>query len=282
MRKQYSDKSIYDNDLKQLDREIISNRKRKNQTRSILFRKIDNMKQPSKKLGGIKYISSFGVFMVLLFVGYQLFVNGMSSSNEQVSTAPQDHQTEHFLVLDDADEPKEQETISESNLGDMTGSIDENKDESIDEKNDEVKNISEETTDEISPYKPSKQEIAELDIPVRLNYSSKVDVEPEILIYDLEVGKIAIVWIHTDTEPITVSEWTYDPESTVDDMVKEAASWHAHYDVEITEFKGKPMVVSNKGDGYYEIHIITTDKLFSIGGAEKDILLSIAEEINLK
>ena len=79
-----------------------------------------------------------------------------------------------------------------------------------------------------------------------------------------------------------VSEWTYPSEKTVDDLVKEAAFWHTHNDVEITEFKGNPMVVSNKGDGFFEIHIITPEKLFTVGGAEKDVLLSIAEEINFK
>lgn len=283
MKKQYNDRSIYDNDLKQLDKEIMSNRKRKNQTRSNLLWKIDSKKQPSKKLGGLKYATSLGVFMVLIFMGYQLFADGMSSSNEQASTAPQDNQTGNFLVLDDADESTEQELISGSNNGDRTESIEENKDESKAEKNDEAENTSEEVTDELATYKPSKQEIAELDIPIHTNYSSNADAKPEITIYDREEGKIAVVVIPMDEEPITISEWTYGSEHTVDDMVKEAASWHKHYDVEITEFKGHPMVVSNKGDGYFEIHIVTPEKLFSIGGggAEKDILLSIAEEINL-
>lgn len=91
-----------------------------------------------------------------------------------------------------------------------------------------------------------------------------------------------VAWFHTDDIPITVSEWTYEPESTVEDMVKEAASWNAQYDVEITEFKGYPMVVSDKGDGFFEFHIVTSEKLFAVGGKNKDILLSVVEEINLE
>lgn len=138
----------------------------------------------------------------------------------------------------------------------------------------------------ISPTPPTNEELAELDIPVQLQSSENVGIatqaDTEIRIYDLEEGKTAVAWFHTKTEPITVSEWTYGPESTVDDIVKEAASWHEHYQVDITDFNGNPMVVSDKGDGFYEIHIITTDKLFSLGGAEKDVLISIADEINLK
>lgn len=69
MREYYNDRTAYDNDLKRLDKEIISNRKQKKQTRSNLLWRIDNMKQPSKKLSGLKYVSSFGLFMALLFLG---------------------------------------------------------------------------------------------------------------------------------------------------------------------------------------------------------------------
>ena len=70
-----------------------------------------------------------------------------------------------------------------------------------------------------------------------------------------------VVWIPTDTNTdITVSRWTYEPESTVDDMVKEAAPWNAQYNVEITEFKGHSIVVSDKGAGNFEIHILVPNK----------------------
>lgn len=132
---------------------------------------------------------------------------------------------------------------------------------------------------------PTKEELAEIDIPVNLNYSSKAQIatqaDPEILVYDDVKGEKSVIsWVHTDANPILVSESTFD--TGIGEMVKEAASWHAHYDVEITNFKGNPMVVSNKGDGFFKIHIITPEKLFTVGGAEKDILLSVAEEINFK
>lgn len=112
MKKHYSEWSMYDNGLKQLDEDIVSNRNRKKQTRSSLLTKINKMERKSKKIG-FNYVASLGAFTVLLFLGYQLVANDISNSNEQVSTVPDNH-TENFLVLDDMEEADERERIGKS------------------------------------------------------------------------------------------------------------------------------------------------------------------------
>lgn len=126
MKKQYSNRPVYDDYLQQLDRDIIMTRKQKKQTRSNLLLNIDDMKQPAKYFVRLKYVSSFGVFVVLLFIGYQLFATDILSLNEGSSTKPQDNQTENFFILDEADEADEseqQETIRESKYGERTESV---------------------------------------------------------------------------------------------------------------------------------------------------------------
>lgn len=125
MRKQYSERSIYDNYLKQLDndKDIIWNRKRKDQVRSKIIFSINKLEQKTKIQTGFKYVSSFGVFIVLLLFGYQLFLSDINNNGEEVSTEPQDNQTQNFLVVDDSDEEEtangsdEDEEDTETEMG---------------------------------------------------------------------------------------------------------------------------------------------------------------------
>ncbi len=126
--------------------------------------------------------------MGLLFLGYQLFADDVTPSNEQVSTAPQGNQTDYSFILEDADESNEQELRRGSNHN----NLDENKDERKDEENHGTENISDETGDKLTPYTPSQQDIAELDIPVRLELPTIIDAEPEINIYDLVEGRTVV------------------------------------------------------------------------------------------
>ncbi|MEI3598128.1 MULTISPECIES: peptidoglycan-binding domain-containing protein [unclassified Oceanobacillus] len=135
-----------------------------------------------------------------------------------------------------------------------------------------------------SSHKPSNQEIAELDIPVTIknnkNISAMSQQDPEILISETGEVKNASLWFYTETNPIVVSESTYESGINIDEMVKRSSSWYPGETVEVIDFKGHPAVVNNSGEGIYEIHIITSKKFFTLGGAEKDVLFSIAEEIN--
>jgi hypothetical protein len=141
----------------------------------------------------------------------------------------------------------------------------------------------EEPTNLYSTHKPSNQEIGDLDIPVTMNNDSFMSQQdPEILISQSGGIKNASAWIHTDTNPILISESTYEAGINVDRLVKEATSWHPSETVDVIDFKDNPTVVNDSGEGIYEIHIITKEKLFTLGGADKEVLLSIANEINFK
>lgn len=251
MRKQYNDRSIYDNSLKQLDRDIIANRKRKNQTRSNLLWNIDSSKWPSKQLGRLKYVSSLGVFMVLLFLGYQLFASDIAPSNEQASTVPQDNQPDEFFFVMESESSEEEKVVS--NHGDRTESIKPPIDiESI-----------------IPTYVPGLEHAPEPENVVEISDGP---------------GYAYADYFHSDSHSFRV--YLADTDVSLKDTIQEFKNQYKDEPIEEVEIAGHPSILRLEGEDiahYSNLHIFTENYTITLAtrGIEKEEILKSANSIDL-
>lgn len=123
MRKQFSERSIYDNDLKQLNRDIIRDTEQKNQLRSKILSSINQMEEKTKIQIGFKYVSSIGVFIVILFFGYQLLSSNFTEHDGTIPVETDNNQTQNDFVLGDPNESEDKENRSDSEYRDEIESL---------------------------------------------------------------------------------------------------------------------------------------------------------------
>ncbi|WP_188454670.1 hypothetical protein [Virgibacillus oceani] len=104
MKKQFKDESYFDDLFKKLDEDIIWNQKRKNKLQNKILSNIDTYGHQNRIVNGLKYASSIGVLIVLLFIGYNYFSHSITSNNANVPI--RDDQSENQFVMNNENENK--------------------------------------------------------------------------------------------------------------------------------------------------------------------------------
>jgi hypothetical protein len=252
VREQFNERSIYDNYLREIDKDkdIIWKKDRKNQVRSKLILNINKFERKTKMQTGLKYVSNFGVFIVLLIFGYQFFLSNITY-NEEVLTEPTGNQTQNFLVVDDSDE-----------------SDNENSSDSITKKN-ELK------------------EINSMDLRLPTYIPEQVNTESQYLkrSYLGETGPIEVTYLDSKSYffSFAQSEIAMSKEATIEQIKNEM---YKNDVLEEFEIAGHPsfLLLEDGDTSYYSsLHIITNKYFITLTthGIEKEEIIKIANSIDL-
>lgn len=137
---------------------------------------------------------------------------------------------------------------------------------------------------EFRTYKPSEEEIANLDIPYQIN-----DEPQAFLVNDSQPGYIATAdseskniraWHRTEENDILVSEATYTNGINISKFTDEVKGWFPSNTVEELTINGHVAILHESESRICELQIITEKKLFTVAGADRETVLNIAEKIN--
>lgn len=261
MRKQYSDRSIYDNYLKQLDKDkhIIRHKKQKQQLRSEILSSINKMERKTKLQIGFKYISSIGVFIVFLLFGYQLLSSSITEHDGTIPVETDNNQPQNDFIIGNSNESEDKEDISDGNNGN------ENK---------------------FDPKTVTKEELMR-DIDLRLpNYiPEQVNTEPRYVKLS-ETGPVEVMYLDSESYFFSFAQSELFVESKEDTVQEIKSEWYKNDVLEEFEIAGNPTFLRLEGDDtsyYSSLHIVTGEYVITITthGIEKEEILKIANSIEL-
>ncbi len=115
--------SYFDEQLKQLDKDIIWDEKRKSTLENKVLYSMNSNRYKSKPklLTGLKYAMNIGIMVVLLLFGYYFVSNSIAHQSEEGLTGNEGNQTNHNPVIKDDDmqinNPKNDENQVEIHTG---------------------------------------------------------------------------------------------------------------------------------------------------------------------
>ncbi|QUW23701.1 hypothetical protein JSQ81_09460 [Sporosarcina sp. Marseille-Q4063] len=117
MKNKSMDKSYFDEQLKQLDKDIIWEEKRKSKLENkILFTMDSNRyKNKTKLFGGFKYALNLGIVVILLLFGYYFLSNSIIHQGGESSTGNEGNQTNNNPIIDDKNDHEEVEKDAPEN-----------------------------------------------------------------------------------------------------------------------------------------------------------------------
>ena len=117
MENKSKDKSYFDEHLKQLDKDIIWEEKRKSKLENkILFTMDSNLyKNKTKLFKGFKYALNIGMMVILLLFGYNFISNSITDHSGESSTGNEGNQTNNNPIIDDKNDHEEVEKEAPEN-----------------------------------------------------------------------------------------------------------------------------------------------------------------------
>ncbi|MDX8047170.1 hypothetical protein SH601_14355 [Gracilibacillus sp. S3-1-1] len=140
-------------------------------------------------------------------------------------------------------------------------------------------------SDESITYIPSEQEVAELDIPKQIadilednpNFNDNQSVSYTVT----EDSTVKDTRAHYHSYPeIFVAEAVYKKNFTISEITEEVESWFLpHQSMEELTIQGEKAIL-HEVDDICELHIITTNKLYTVAGADRETVLKIADKID--
>ena len=111
MENKSTDKSYFDEQLRQLDKDIVWQKKRKSKLENeILFTmNSDRYKNKTKLVAGFKYTLNIGIMLILLLVGFYFLSNSITNQSGESLTGNEGNQPDNNLIIDKEDDPDEVE-----------------------------------------------------------------------------------------------------------------------------------------------------------------------------
>ncbi|WP_438317096.1 hypothetical protein [Sporosarcina sp. FA9] len=125
MKNKSKDISYFDEPLKQLDKDVIWDKKRKNKLHNKIVFTMDNdrSKNKTKLFAGFKYALNIGVMVILLFFGYNFISNSITQQSGDNLTGNDGNQTIDTPIIDDENQVNSEDVVEnkETNIEIQTG-----------------------------------------------------------------------------------------------------------------------------------------------------------------
>ena len=126
MKSKSMDKSNFDEQLKQLDKDIIWGEKRKSKLENKVLFTMDNnrYKNKTKLFVGFKYALNIGAMVILLLFGYYFLSNSIThQGGESGSTGNEGNQTNNNPIIDDKNDQEEEVPEDDGNQVDSEDEV---------------------------------------------------------------------------------------------------------------------------------------------------------------
>lgn len=115
MKNKPKETSYFDEQLKQLDKDIIWKEKRKSKLENEILVSMDRDWYKTKLFVGFKSVSNIGILVILLLVGYYFLSNSLIHQSGGSSTGNQGNQTSNDLLIGDKNSDEEVEKEAPKN-----------------------------------------------------------------------------------------------------------------------------------------------------------------------
>jgi len=115
MKNKSKDTFYFDEQLKQLDKDIIWEEKRKSKLENEILFSMDSDRYKIKLFAGFKYASNIGIMVILLLFGYYFLSNSITHQSGESSTGNEGNQTNNNPIIDDKNDHEEVEKEAPEN-----------------------------------------------------------------------------------------------------------------------------------------------------------------------